>query len=71
MYQTTRISTYWHVVLWGREPRKPMSTISPKWFAIGTLISLSVGAHWFTLLVLATWNSLVHLRNRWRCPEVN
>ena len=45
MHHPTSISTYWQVILWGREPRTPIATISPRWFAIGTLLSALVGLH--------------------------
>ena len=59
MHHPTSSSTYWQVVLWGREPRTPIATVSPKWFAIGTVLSALIGLQWLTLLVLATWNGLV------------
>lgn len=68
MFSSTQSQTLWQTVLWGRGTISPIPKVPSGWFAVGAVSCLLAGLPWLMLLPLAAWNSLVSLRNRWRCP---
>ena len=56
------------ILLWGRDPHGPMIRIPNQWLVAGAASCLLLGLPWL-IMPLASWNGLVGLRNRWRCPS--
>jgi len=55
------------ILLWGRNPAGRIAQIPQEWLVAGAMGCLLVGLP-SLILPLASWNGLVSLRNRWRCP---
>jgi ABC-type microcin C transport system permease subunit YejE len=61
-------ATTLEVLLWGRHPHRPMLTVPRLWIAIVAGACLLMGLSWLSLVPLVSWNGLVTVRNRLRCP---
>ena len=57
-------------IAWRESPAESIPTVSRFWCAVGAARCLLIGMPWITVLAVATWNGLVNVRNRYRCPAV-